>query len=85
MFDGPSGRSALDHGQTVDDTLVRSMARLFLRTTSEAPEEAFLASTSRVHLMRRLSDTLLLYVRLDRGRNSNIGLVRLQMSQHLPE
>ncbi len=81
VFEPPSGHSVLNQGAPSDEVIVRTMARLFLRPTDETPEESFLATTTKYHLMRRLTETLLLYVRLDRKKNTNLGLVRLMMSQ----
>jgi len=83
LIDFHSGVTLLSKGQPCNRDLVLSMARLFQVEAGEHLEKSMVASEGRYHLLRRVSEDLLLYAQIDRVKNPNIGLIQFAIRQRL--
>ena len=71
----------LSAGQPAPEELLRQLVRVLEQDEGESFNDLMLSSETSYHLMRRVAGTVLLYVRIDRGQNPNVALVRMRMNQ----
>jgi len=81
LIDPPSGLTTLSVGQPHNRDLVRGMIRLFKTDVGEDFQQTMLSSKNHYHVLQALSEGTMLYVRVDKEKNPNLGLLQLELRE----